>query len=142
MQPGACSLIICNHVPTACSPNGCPLLDAVVWLPDTGINVLHTCRYFAGEIEFGVVSQCSYVFSQVEAALSVIVDRLDQLSGLAAQTQRLDALVVALGGVVGGCADAVWMPAVMACMCADADAGAASCSGRGALRCLHSSGWF
>ncbi len=88
-----------------------------------------------------MVSQCSYVFSQVEAALSVIVDRLDQLSGLAAQTQRLDALVVALGGVVGGCADAVWMPAVMACMRAGADGGP-SCSGQGALRCLHSSVWY
>lgn len=53
-------------------------------------------RYFAGEVEFGVVSQATFAFNRISAALSVIVKNLDALSGLAAETERLVALTAAL----------------------------------------------
>lgn len=59
-------------------------------------------RYFAGEIEFGVISQASFAFGRIEAALSVIVMNLVSLSGLAAGTERLDALTKAMRGHSGG----------------------------------------
>jgi hypothetical protein len=53
-------------------------------------------------VEFGVVSQASFAFSRISAALSVIVKNLDQLSGLAAETERLGALAGALGACAAG----------------------------------------
>ncbi|CAD7702533.1 unnamed protein product [Ostreobium quekettii] len=45
--------------------------------------------YFAGMIEFGVISQASYAFGRIEAALGAIVANFQEISGLAAQTERL-----------------------------------------------------
>ncbi|KAI8468733.1 MAG: hypothetical protein J3K34DRAFT_522735 [Monoraphidium minutum] len=68
-------------------------------------------EYFAGKVEFGVLSQASYAFSVVKEALNVLasyafsvikealnvlMNRLDTLSQLAAETQRLSALAAAL----------------------------------------------
>ncbi|GAX77264.1 hypothetical protein CEUSTIGMA_g4710.t1 [Chlamydomonas eustigma] len=53
-------------------------------------------RYFRGEIEFGVISQTSFAFSSIEKALSLIVNNLAQLSGLAAETDRLYAMMTAM----------------------------------------------
>ncbi|GAB4815130.1 hypothetical protein N2152v2_002176 [Parachlorella kessleri] len=53
-------------------------------------------RYFAGEIRFGDISQCAYAFHRIEEALNYIVSHLAELSGLAAQTDRLDSLLAAL----------------------------------------------
>ena len=49
-------------------------------------------RYFAGEVEFGVVTQAGYAFRTVQSALNIIVGRFEQLSGLAAETERLEKL--------------------------------------------------
>eukprot|EP01025_Chloroclados_australasicus_P031214 TRINITY_DN31579_c0_g1_i4.p1 TRINITY_DN31579_c0_g1~~TRINITY_DN31579_c0_g1_i4.p1 ORF type:complete len:631 (-),score=42.04 TRINITY_DN31579_c0_g1_i4:273-2165(-) len=46
-------------------------------------------RYFAGQLEFGDISQAGFAFGRIESALSMIVDRISELSGLAAQTDRL-----------------------------------------------------
>ncbi|KAG1676622.1 hypothetical protein FOA52_008751 [Chlamydomonas sp. UWO 241] len=59
-------------------------------------SLLTAPRYFRGEIEFGVISQTSFAFSSIEAALSVIINNLAQLSGLAAETNRLHALLAAM----------------------------------------------
>eukprot|EP00798_Chlamydomonas_sp_ICE-L_P018046 gene18046-24463_t len=59
-------------------------------------SLLTAPRYFRGEIEFGVISQVSFAFSTIESALSVIINNLTQLSGLAAETERLEALQKAM----------------------------------------------
>ncbi|PSC70542.1 ABC transporter ATP-binding [Micractinium conductrix] len=63
-------------------------------------------RYFAGELRFGDLSQAGFAFHTIERALSFIVTRLSDLSQLAAQTDRLDALLATLvaqaEGVPGG----------------------------------------
>ena len=46
-------------------------------------------RNFAGEIEFGVITQASLAFSQVLAAVSIIVNRFEDLSAFAAGVSRL-----------------------------------------------------
>lgn len=43
-----------------------------------------------------MVNQAAFAFNRISAALSVIVNNIDQLSGLAAETQRLAALFAAL----------------------------------------------
>lgn len=53
-------------------------------------------RYFAGEVEFGVIAQTGFAFKSILAALSMIVLRFDNFSGFAAQTERLDGLLDAL----------------------------------------------
>lgn len=58
-------------------------------------------RFFKGEVEFGVVTQSAYAFRKVLSALSVIILKFDNFSGLAAQTERLDALLRALGNHYG-----------------------------------------
>ncbi|GLC38395.1 hypothetical protein PLESTB_001582400 [Pleodorina starrii] len=62
-------------------------------------SLLTAPRYFSGEIEFGVISQASFAFSRIDAALSIIINNLAQISGLAAETERLDALIAAMGGL-------------------------------------------
>jgi ABC-type uncharacterized transport system fused permease/ATPase subunit len=36
-------------------------------------------RYFAGEIEFGTISQTSFAFSSINQALSIIITNLGQV---------------------------------------------------------------
>ena len=52
--------------------------------------------YFKGEVEFGVVTQSSYAFRTVQNALNIIVNRLDQLSGLAAESERIEHFLILL----------------------------------------------
>ncbi|KAH7287426.1 hypothetical protein KP509_32G055900 [Ceratopteris richardii] len=53
-------------------------------------------RYFSGEVEFGVISQTGFAFKSILTALSMIVLKFENFSGLAAQTERLDGLLEAL----------------------------------------------
>lgn len=53
--------------------------------------------YFAGQARFGDITQVSFAFNRIEASLSYIVNNLSALSSLAAETERLDALLNALG---------------------------------------------
>eukprot|EP00850_Spirogloea_muscicola_P001363 SM000005S17160 [mRNA] locus=s5:567760:572413:+ [translate_table: standard] len=53
-------------------------------------------RYFKGEVEFGVVTQTGFAFRTILHALTVIVSRLEDLSGLAAKVERLDGLLKSL----------------------------------------------
>ena len=46
-------------------------------------------RYFAGEVEFGVVTQAGFAFRTVQSALNIIINNFETLSGLAAETDRL-----------------------------------------------------
>ncbi|KAI3434840.1 hypothetical protein D9Q98_002895 [Chlorella vulgaris] len=59
-------------------------------------SLLLSKRYFAGEIRFGDISQASFAFRIIEGALSYIITHLSDISQLAAQTDRLDALLAAL----------------------------------------------
>ncbi|MGK7900001.1 MAG: ABC transporter ATP-binding protein/permease [Hormoscilla sp.] len=45
--------------------------------------------YFAGEIDFGAISQAGFAFSQVLGALSIIVNQFEQISAFAAGINRL-----------------------------------------------------
>lgn len=45
--------------------------------------------YFAGEIDFGAISQANFAFSQVLGALSIIVSQFEQISAFAAGINRL-----------------------------------------------------
>lgn len=47
-------------------------------------------RYFAGNLDFGGISQASFAFTQVLGALSIIVDQFESLSAFAAGVDRLD----------------------------------------------------
>ncbi|KAG0586543.1 hypothetical protein KC19_2G098900 [Ceratodon purpureus] len=58
-------------------------------------------RYFSGQVQFGVISQMSFAFHRILAALSVIIFRFDSLSGLATQIERLDSLLSALDDHTG-----------------------------------------
>eukprot|EP01018_Ginkgo_biloba_P012072 Gb_27197 [translate_table: standard] len=58
-------------------------------------------RFFAGKVEFGVVTQSGFAFQRVLSALSVVILKFDHFSGLAAQTERLDSLLRALGNHSG-----------------------------------------
>jgi vitamin B12/bleomycin/antimicrobial peptide transport system ATP-binding/permease protein len=52
--------------------------------------------FFKGEVEFGVVTQSSYAFRTIQNALNIIVNRLDQLSGLAAESERIEHFLILL----------------------------------------------
>ncbi|MBC6475266.1 MAG: ABC transporter ATP-binding protein/permease [Hormoscilla sp. GM102CHS1] len=45
--------------------------------------------YFAGEIDFGAISQAGFAFSQVLGALSIVVNQFEQISAFAAGINRL-----------------------------------------------------
>ena len=49
--------------------------------------------YFAGDVEYGVVSQSSMAFYRVKMAMNVIVSQFNTLSSLAATTQRIRELI-------------------------------------------------
>ncbi|WP_017302214.1 ABC transporter ATP-binding protein/permease [Nodosilinea nodulosa] len=53
-------------------------------------------RYFAGELDFGGISQASFAFSQVLTALSIVVDQFESLSAFAAGVDRLDSFKTAM----------------------------------------------
>ncbi len=52
--------------------------------------------YFAGKIQFGVISQADGAFAQVLAALSIVVSQFSDLSGFIAVINRLGVFVQAL----------------------------------------------
>jgi len=56
-------------------------------------------RYFAGEVEFGVVTQAGFAFRTVQSALNIIINNFETLSGLAAETDRLEKLLALLSGL-------------------------------------------
>lgn len=47
--------------------------------------------YFAGQIDFGAISQANFAFSQVLGALSIIVDEIERLTAFGAGVNRLSA---------------------------------------------------
>eukprot|EP00931_Biecheleriopsis_adriatica_P041253 TRINITY_DN23601_c0_g1_i1.p1 TRINITY_DN23601_c0_g1~~TRINITY_DN23601_c0_g1_i1.p1 ORF type:complete len:636 (+),score=147.44 TRINITY_DN23601_c0_g1_i1:31-1908(+) len=53
-------------------------------------------KYFRDEVEFGVVAQTTQAFIQILFALSVIVSKFENISGLGARVQRLEHLAAAL----------------------------------------------
>jgi ABC-type uncharacterized transport system fused permease/ATPase subunit len=59
-------------------------------------SLLMAPRYFAGEVRFGTIVQVGFAFSKIEGALSYIVTHLAAVSNLAAETERLDALMTAV----------------------------------------------
>ncbi len=52
--------------------------------------------YFRGDVAFGAVTQAGFAFRTVSAALNVVVGRFEELTALAAETERLEALEAAL----------------------------------------------
>jgi putative ATP-binding cassette transporter len=46
-------------------------------------------QYFSGQIEYGDMVQANFAFSQIYAALSLIVSQMDQITGFAAGVERL-----------------------------------------------------
>jgi putative ATP-binding cassette transporter len=46
-------------------------------------------QYFGGEIEYGDMVQANFAFTQVYAAMSLIVSQIEQITGFAAGVQRL-----------------------------------------------------
>lgn len=69
-------------------------------------------RYFAGELDFGGISQASFAFTQVLGALSIIVDQFESLSAFAAGVDRLDGFKTAMREVTpaGGSHDRSPLP--------------------------------
>ena len=59
-------------------------------------SLLMAPKYFSGEVRFGTITQVSFAFNRIEAALSYVVNHLAALSNLAAETERLDSLLTAL----------------------------------------------
>lgn len=58
-------------------------------------SLLTAPRYFAGEVEFGVIAQVGFAFGRIESALTLLVQQLSNVSGLAAQSERIDSLFTA-----------------------------------------------
>ncbi|XP_024517475.1 uncharacterized protein LOC9661751 [Selaginella moellendorffii] len=54
-------------------------------------------KFFSGQVEFGVISQTAMAFHKILTSMSFIILKFDRFSGLAAQTERLDTLFIALG---------------------------------------------
>ncbi|KAK9810744.1 hypothetical protein WJX73_004440 [Symbiochloris irregularis] len=52
--------------------------------------------YFQGDLQFGVITQVGFAFRRIETALNYLVDKLPAISGLAAETERLDVLFTLL----------------------------------------------
>lgn len=61
-------------------------------------------------------SQVGFAFRSVENALTIIVRNLESFSGLAAETERLDALATGLPPH-----DATPSPSILPCMCSNMD---------------------
>jgi putative ATP-binding cassette transporter len=59
-------------------------------------SLLMAPRYFAGEVRFGTIVQVGFAFNKIEGALSYVVTHLAAMSNLAAETERLDALMTAV----------------------------------------------
>ncbi|MEO0409216.1 MAG: ABC transporter ATP-binding protein/permease, partial [Cyanobacteria bacterium P01_A01_bin.135] len=59
-------------------------------------------RYFAGDLDFGGITQASFAFAQVLSALSIIVDQFDSLSAFAAGVDRLDGFRTAMAAAPAG----------------------------------------
>ncbi|HEY9647490.1 MAG TPA: ABC transporter ATP-binding protein/permease [Chroococcidiopsis sp.] len=53
-------------------------------------------RYFAGEIEFGDMTQANFAFGQIFEAFAILVSQINQLSEFAAGINRLETFVEAL----------------------------------------------
>jgi putative ATP-binding cassette transporter len=62
-------------------------------------------RYFAGELDFGGISQASFAFTQVLGAVSIIVDQFESLSAFAAGVDRLDGFSTAMAQPLGQISD-------------------------------------
>lgn len=52
--------------------------------------------YFSGKIEFGTLTQASFAFNVLEEALRLVLEKMEDLSSLAAETGRLAGLLAAL----------------------------------------------
>lgn len=70
----------------------------VVILP----SVVVAPMYFAGEIDFGAISQAGFAFSQVLGALSIIVSQFEQISAFAAGINRLSVFTDTLEAQTAG----------------------------------------
>lgn len=46
-------------------------------------------RYFAGDVQFGVIGQAGFAFGMVYSGLALLVERFADLTALAAQTHRI-----------------------------------------------------
>ena len=53
-------------------------------------------KYFGGEIEYGDMVQANFAFTQVYAAMSLIVSQIEQITGFAAGVQRLSSFAEAI----------------------------------------------
>ena len=58
--------------------------------------------FFAGEIDFGAISQANFAFSQVLGALSIIVNQFEQISAFAAGINRLSVFTDTLEAQTAG----------------------------------------
>jgi len=54
--------------------------------------------YFRGEVEFGVISQTTLAFHQILGSLTIILNRIHDISSLAAEASRIHSLQEALDG--------------------------------------------
>eukprot|EP00899_Mesostigma_viride_P013075 jgi/Mesvir1/21769/Mv04170-RA.2 len=60
-------------------------------------SLLMAPRYFAGEVEFGVIAQTGIAFRTIMGAMAVVISNFQTLSSLVAESERLDKLIVSLG---------------------------------------------
>ncbi|CAN0130773.1 unnamed protein product [Ectocarpus sp. 6 AP-2014] len=84
------------HLRLWCDAQLAVFSNSFMWLTAVLPYLVVAERYFAGEIEFGVISQTAMAFRVIQGALSVIVTQIRTLASLASEVDRLHFLVVCM----------------------------------------------
>ncbi|CAN0152237.1 unnamed protein product, partial [Scytosiphon promiscuus] len=84
------------HLRLWCDAQLAVFSNSFMWLTAVLPYLVVAERYFAGEIEFGVISQTAMAFRVIQGALSVIVTQIRTLASLASEVDRLHFLLVCM----------------------------------------------
>ncbi|CAM9939669.1 unnamed protein product [Hapterophycus canaliculatus] len=88
------------HLKLWCDAQLAVFSNSFMWLTAVLPYLVVAERYFAGEIEFGVISQTAMAFRVIQGALSVIVTQIRTLASLASEVDRLHFLLVCMESMV------------------------------------------
>lgn len=83
-----------THLKLWCDARLAVMQNTFMWLTSVLPYLVVAERYFAGEIEFGVITQTAMAFRVIQNALSVVVTQLRTLASLASEVDRLHFLLV------------------------------------------------
>ncbi|CAM9735596.1 unnamed protein product [Sphacelaria rigidula] len=88
-----------THLKLWCDAQLAVVQNCFMWLTAVLPFLVVAERYFAGEIEFGVISQTAMAFRVIQNALSVVVTQLRTLASLASEVDRLHFLLMTMEAI-------------------------------------------